>query len=135
MMVMVPNVLEAMKHTRAKRMGSDMRMIASAVEAYAEDQKTYPRAANIDELVRVLLPMYVKDLPRVDPWGNPYVFEAARCERDRCASYYVASGGVNGIIDEKTLTAYGRGKRATVMTSDDIVYSDGNWLPGGGGYF
>jgi type II secretory pathway pseudopilin PulG len=126
------NLSIAAERSRQKRTMSNVRSVAVALESYATDTNAYPRVRSIDELASILEPKYVKQLPRVDGWGMPLVYEAAACDRGPCHRYYVASGGENRIVDEKTLTAYGSGKHASAMTSDDIVMTEGNFLNGDG---
>ena len=50
-----------------KRTMSDIRTIATAVEAFATDENKYPQAS---ELKKALEPTYVKELPVKDGWGK-----------------------------------------------------------------
>jgi type II secretory pathway pseudopilin PulG len=127
--IAIPNLLTAQQHSRQKRTMADVRSVATAVEAYATDHNSYPRATNLDELARELEPMYIKTIPRVDAWGVPLVYEVEECSEERCTSYFVASGGKDGKLDRDAPSEYAAdGFKATSNFNDDIVFSDGNFL-------
>jgi hypothetical protein len=52
---------------------SDMRSLATAAEARATDTNEYPKVA-FDELPPLLAPTYIRNFPKVDAWGTPYVY-------------------------------------------------------------
>ena len=51
----------------------ELRTIATCLEARATDENTYP-TVTFDALPPLLEPVYVRKLPRVDPWGTPYFY-------------------------------------------------------------
>lgn len=105
---------------RQKRTMSDMRSISTAIEAYGTDVNGYPAAGSIEALVPVLVPRYIRDLPREDGWGNPYRFAS------NAKSYRLASAGKGGDWDRGNVWDYSEG--ATRNPEDDLVYGNGMWI-------
>lgn len=128
LLVIVPNVRTANERGKMKRTMTDMRTIAVATEAYAGDNNAYPRVQNIDELAKLLVPVYMKDLPRKDGWNGTYLYEAADCESGRCQSYYVASGGRNSKMERLPPSAYGTTVEWTEGFDADLVYHMGEFI-------
>src|SRR5450755_3757083 len=82
--IAIPNLLNAVQRGKQKRTMSDMRALATAVEAYAVDNNVYPDAAascaaglytttgalvDISSFTR-LSPTYIAQPPRQDGWGR-----------------------------------------------------------------
>lgn len=63
---------EARKHPWRIAM-TDMRTIASALEARATDENSYPNV-DFDGLSALLSPVYIRTLPETDPWGTRYLY-------------------------------------------------------------
>ncbi|MBN2431627.1 MAG: type II secretion system protein GspG [Acidobacteria bacterium] len=75
--ISIPSLLEARERVSAKKTMGDMRQIVTAVEAYYTDQGRYPEAATIGELNKILQDdVYARNLPTLDAWGHPFVFES-----------------------------------------------------------
>jgi len=132
--IAVPNFKAARANSRSTEVQKAMRTFAIAVEAYAEDTGSFPRAHNVEELARLLEPTYMIGTPRIDPWGQPYRYEVSACDAQKCQSYAVGSSGKNGVLDEPSLFSYARGPFPSTMSSDDVVYTDGVLLEGRGPY-
>ena len=79
------------------RAAAELRAIGTAMESWAVDYNLYPGPVEpIDAVARVeadLEPIYIRVLPRVDPWGSPY-----RVWSDRSA-YAIVSYGSDGKPD------------------------------------
>ena len=86
----VPSLLNAFERRAQKRTMGDMRSVSTAMEMYSIDQHAYPAVASIDELVPLLQPSYIKELPLDDGWGNRFA-----CVSDGL-SYALASRGGDG---------------------------------------
>lgn len=126
--IAIPNLLTAMQTSKVKRSVADLRSIATSLEAYAVDHNQYPNVKSFAELAPLLEPKYAKPLPRVDGWGNSFVYEPARCE-PACSAYYLASGGKDGKLD-RALPDYGSEYQATVGFNEDLVFANGQFLRG-----
>ena len=87
---------------RARQTLSEMRVIRTAVEAYAGAHNAWPQATSMDELRTLVEPRYVKTLPMRDEWGTPFLFEL-----DPNVGYRVISAGADGIFDRKSWPAGG----------------------------
>ena len=80
--IAIPNLLNAVQRGKQKRTMSDMRALATAIEAYAVDNNVYPAAtctAGIYTTTAVTLattsftnltPTYIAQPPKVDGWGQ-----------------------------------------------------------------
>lgn len=56
-----------------KQVMSDLRSLATAVEARATDTNEYPNVT-FEELEALLAPTYIREVPKTDYWGTPYLF-------------------------------------------------------------
>lgn len=112
--IIVPNVIGRPDEARASVAQTDLRSIASALELYRLDNRTYPTtgqglAALVEPPVSPPIPRnwaqngYLTTLPQ-DPWGNPYVYQSP----GTAGGFDLISLGADG-------TAGGEG------TSSDIV--------------
>jgi general secretion pathway protein G len=127
--IAIPNLLNAVQRGKQKRTMSDMRALATAVEAYAVDNNVYPPATCNTGLFTTggitldtnsftnLTPTYIAQPPKTDGWGAFF-------------NYGSDAAGNNYMI-----RSYGRDKSATSLVcgtttnfNDDIVYSDGTFI-------
>ena len=60
---------------RAQKTLYEIRVIKTAVEAYAGQHNQWPQAKTIEELRAVVEPAYIKTLPLADEWGSPFVYQ------------------------------------------------------------
>lgn len=70
--IAVPNFRTARERSRQKRTMADIRTIAVAWDAFAEDTHTY----SVRDVRRALEPTYVRHFPPVDGWGTPFELAA-----------------------------------------------------------
>ncbi|MGH9398810.1 MAG: type II secretion system protein, partial [Thermoanaerobaculia bacterium] len=127
--IAIPNLLNAVQRGKQKRTMSDMRALATAIEAYAVDNNVYPTAAGcagqyttLGTLLdtgsfTLLSPTYIGSPPRVDGWGR---FEVYGREPSGNA-YNVVSYGRNGTAD--TIIC-----GTTTDFNDDIMYANGGFI-------
>jgi type II secretion system protein G len=128
--IAIPNLLNAVQRGKQKRSMSDMRALATAVEAYGVDNNIYPNgtacAAGLfttgDSLVNLvsfsqLSPTYIATPPRVDGWGRFYYYGFSPSGND----YLIRSPGRNAVSE--TLVC-----GTTTDFNDDIAYSDGTFI-------
>ena len=74
--IAIPNLLNAIQRGKQKRTMGDMRTIATAVESYAIDHRAYPAGGpTVDAIREFLEPTYIKQLPTLDGWNNPYEYQ------------------------------------------------------------
>jgi len=128
--IAIPNLLNAVQRGKQKRTMSDMRALATAIEAYAVDNNQYPPQGCASGLVttgdvvvtttsfQLLTPTYIATPPRVDGWGRFLLYT------NPVAGYLIrslgrdgANGGPNG-INCGTTTDF----------NDDILYSNGTFI-------
>ncbi len=85
--IAIPNLLNAVQRGKQKRTMSDMRALATAIEAYAVDNNVYPAATacatGVFTTTSVTLtsssfsnlsPTYIAQAPRTDGWGTFYAY-------------------------------------------------------------
>ena len=127
--IAIPNLLNAVQRGKQKRTMSDMRALATAVEAYAVDNNVYPAAtcnAGLYVTTSVTLnttsftnltPTYIAQPPKTDGWGRfmKYAVDA------NFNNYRVRSEGRDGA--DGTLAC-----GTTTNFNDDIVYADGTFI-------
>lgn len=122
--IAIPNLLTAMQRSKQKRTMADIRSIATALEAYAQDHKQYPDS---DSLEQDLAPTYIRGFPVNDGWTNPFVYECwSSTDGDTCDSYAIASAGKDGVLDHDSIDAYD-GAGATTNFNNDIVFINGEF--------
>ena len=118
--VAIPNLQTAMQRSDQKRTMADMRTIATAWEARAEDRNTYlvgrPGIVSYQELRWVLEPTYAKHLPSDDGWDNPFIFTSS----DQNYS-------IRAIVADHQLDAH-LVLGATTDFDCDIVYTNGTFI-------
>jgi hypothetical protein len=83
---------------RARWTMSDLRSLATAVEAYAVDHKSYPSVTTLGELLSLIQPIYIRKAPAVDAWGHAYVYIPSADGK----SYRLVSPGSDGATDPKS---------------------------------
>jgi general secretion pathway protein G len=126
--IAIPNLLNAVQRGKQKRTMSDMRALATAVEAYAVDNNLYPTAACASGLVttgdtqinitsfQLLTPTYIATPPRVDGWGRFYFYTVANAGN----GYLIRSAGRDAVTAGLTCGT-------TTDFNDDIAYSNGTF--------
>ncbi len=128
--IAIPNLLNAVQRGKQKRSMSDMRALATAIEAYAVDNNSYPAATTCAAGIYTttnstlttasfsnLSPTYIAQAPKTDGWGT-----FLRYGSDAPGNNYV-------------IVAYGRDKTnsgincgTTTNFNDDIAYSNGTFV-------
>ncbi len=141
--IAVPNLIVAMNRSHQKRTMADMRTIATAIEAYAADKNHYdldsfhgPNRAvhsqqfdalhpvRYSDLERTLVPTYIKQIPRIDGWGQEFEVRTGDYDaKGHARMYALRSFGSDGAVDRDS---YKMGATATHF-EDDIVLSLGNF--------
>jgi hypothetical protein len=103
---------------RARWTMSDMRSLATAIEAYATSHKAYPAAATFAEVVALIQPNYMKKAPANDAWGHAFVYVVG----PNGESYRLVSAGSDGTTDPSSWGTVG------VLSSfdDDAVLDAGS---------
>jgi len=125
--IAIPNLLNAVQRGKQKRTMSDMRALATAIEAYAVDNNQYPNASCASGLVssgdvvvnttsfQLLTPTYIATPPRVDGWGRFYQYT------NPTAGYEIRSLGRDGAPSPIVCGT-------TTDFNDDIMYSNGTFI-------
>jgi len=121
--IAIPNLLTAQQRSKQKRSMADIRTIATAVEAYAVDNKRYPEANAHNELSGTLVPTYLRIVP-VDGWGHRLRYESWSSNNTAINSYAIGSGGKDGQFEHDTLREYDP-PGGTTNFNNDIIFSNG----------
>ena len=122
--IAIVNYFSAIARTRQKRTMADIRTIAMAWDTRASETRTYtaagfsfPSPMVYADVYDVLVPTYLKSVPRIDGWGNPLEFGA------NGDVYGIRSAGRDGLYEGTTYVP------GIVETPDgDIVFSNGNFV-------
>lgn len=127
--VILPDFFKAMNHARQTRTMADIRTIATAWEARADDIGSYSVAAGqhvtAADLARALEPKYVRKLPRTDGWGTELQFAVLDYDaKGHAQSYVIRSLGSDARPDRIANLASG----ITKDFADDIIYSNGSFI-------
>jgi hypothetical protein len=116
--------------SRIKQTMADMRTIGTATEAHGVDWGAYPvlpaGAVLSHELQDSLSPVYVKRMPEVDGWGNPFVVKY------EARAYLIVSLGADGLpqfdYDAFELGAIEEDANSYSHPDDDIIYANGTFV-------
>ena len=127
--IAIPNLLNAVQRGKQKRTMSDIRALATAVEAYAVDNNVYPTASCTAGLYTtagtavttgsftLLTPTYIAQPPKQDGWGRFMLYSRPASGND----YNIQSYGRNGTAD--TINC-----GTTTDFNADILYADGTFV-------
>ena len=116
----------SIEKAKARRTEGDIRILATAFEAYAVNKNKYP-AGTPDELEKLLSPTYVRVMPRVDAWGTPYRIEVSS---DR-QNYRITSAGADRTFEKRGPLGCPEDKGTAVELSDprrDLVFYNGGFV-------
>lgn len=127
--IAIPNLLNAINRGRQKRTIADIRMVATAVEAYANDHGYYPDADSAEQLATFLEPSYISVMPRFDGWRTPlgYTCWSSSPSSDGCDTYVIASPARDLMFDYD-LSEYGSELIYTNDFDEDIVFRNGSFI-------
>ena len=130
--IAIPNLLNAVQRGKQKRTMSDMRALATAIEAYAVDNNQYPLATTCPTGVTAIIggvtavdgssfsllsPTYIGQPPKVDGWGSFYYYN------NDTNNYAILSPGRDKVKQGLTATC-----GTTTDFNNDIVYADGSFV-------
>ena len=126
--IAIPNLLNAVQRGKQKRSMSDMRTMATAVEAYAVDNNVYPSGQCTGKFttistvltstsLSVLAPTYIANPVRRDGWSNFFMYNTSSNNQE----YGFRSAGRDGTSQDAVCTT-------TTNFNDDIVYSNGGFI-------
>jgi len=130
----IPNLILARNRSRQKRTMAYMRDLATALEARAEVSGSYSidgihGRVHANDLKKALVPTYIREVPVLDGWGNPFDFSIGDFDKNgQAQGYLIRSFGSDGRADA---TIYA--SRQITKFSDDVVYANGTfvWFPDG----
>jgi len=123
--VVIPSVRDARHRGKQVRTMGDMRTIATSLESYSIDHRDYPTSRTppttaLDEITPVLVPTYVKALPRLDGWGRKFELVSTAKE------YTIISRGSDGrpdTPDGPSVSPNG----GTTSFINDLIFSTGSF--------
>ena len=127
--IAIPNLLNAVQRGKQKRTMSDMRTMATAIEAYAVDNNVYPQAACTSAMwttagttfdnssMSLLSPTYIANPVRKDGWDAYFHYGASASGQEYC----LLSTGRNKLPETIVCVT-------TTNFNSDIVYSNGGFV-------
>jgi len=71
--IAIPQLIDYIQRSRCERTEGDARTIANALGAYYNDYDEYPDTGIVN-MTSSLEPIYLKTVPPVDGWNNPWVY-------------------------------------------------------------
>jgi type II secretion system protein G len=127
--IAIPNLLNAVQRGKQKRTMSDMRTMATAVEAYAVDNNFYPSGdctgkftaittVMNDSSLSVLSPTYIANPVRRDGWSK---FMYYNTQGNNQEYGFKSFGRDNTVMGSPTCIT-------TTNFNDDIIYANGGFL-------
>jgi general secretion pathway protein G len=131
--IAIPNLITAIQRARQKRTMADMRTIATVWEARAADTGKYNAAAivpGIDQavaistLAAVLKPTYIKVVPELDGWSQPFqaFTDSTFSGTPPAGDYALVSGGSDKTVNTTPVLG------GTTKFDCDIIYSNSAFL-------
>jgi type II secretion system protein G len=138
--IAIPNLLLAIQRSKQRRTMADMRAIAMAWESRNSEVGRYNGAGmgvegadvqlDAADLGPILVPTYMKEMPKTDGWGHDYAFFSDRPVGDHTPgkTYAIISGGHDGEISEQVF------KGGFTNYDCDIIYAQGVFLSYPQGY-
>jgi general secretion pathway protein G len=127
--IAIPNLLNAVQRGKQKRTMTDMRALATAIEAYHVDNSMFPAAACANGLYTAaglqlddssfsnLAPTYIAVPARRDGWGRFLVYNV----NNGNSMYNIRSYGRNGTDDGVTCGT-------TTDFNDDLLFTNGTFV-------
>ena len=133
--IAIPNLLYAVQRAKQRRTMLDIRNFATAWEARNTELSRYNAAGgasyegcdqkvDVSSVVEAVSPTYIRTVPRIDAWGNPFAcyLDQAWDTPAAAQKYVIISGGHDGKIDTESLEG------AITNFDCDIVYGSGRFL-------
>jgi uncharacterized protein len=101
----------------------DLRTLATALEARATDTNEYP-SVKFEELEPLLTPTYMRVMPKVDPWGTPYLYAG------NGTNYRFVSAGADKRFEwvSRQLDTSVTQSRYLDSLDTDIIFQDGSFI-------
>lgn len=111
-----------------RRTMSDMRTLATAIEAFAVDEEALPQVTSLDELEALLAPTYVRTMPRTDVWGEPYSYVVS----EDGMSYRIVSAGSDRVFDWDSRRFRAPNevarKNSSMTLAADLIFENGEFI-------
>lgn len=130
--IAIPNLITAVQRSKQKRTMANIRTIAGAWEAREVDLTRYNAAGwatlgspvEFSDLRGALNPTYLRELPTVDGWGNPWAISTTEQwgGQKRSHAYQIVSGGRDATIVPTSDSG------PTTNFDCDIVYQEGSFV-------
>lgn len=133
--LLLPNLLDALQKAKQKRTMGDIKIVGTALMSWLTDQSGAAAAAGAaeidlssipviarDDVVDLLVPQYVQEVPRLDAWLNPIEYRLDRSRLNGQQVFSVRSLGRDGIASG---TTYSTGAFNPTDYDQDLVWVDG----------
>jgi len=119
--VAVPNLIQAADKARVNGTQALLKTVGVALEAYLIDNGNSPSAESFADLQAALVPLYIKELPLKDNWGNDLLYKKTGPD-----SYLVASPGKDGLFQGWQQ----KGEYPRNQYGQDLIFADGTFIYG-----
>ncbi len=117
---------QAMRSRGWKLTMAEMRSLATAIEARATDTNEYPETMNMTALQPLISPVYIRNVPMRDAWGNEFKYIGSPDK----LHYRIVSAGADGVFEPNSLRMepVPSAPIETDRPEDDIIFSDGTFV-------
>jgi len=105
---------------RARWTMADLRTLAIAIDAYHIDKETYPDGTEIEDVLAIIEPNYVRKAPLKDAWGTTFKYTVSPDH----ASYTIVSAGADLRFDNTTWSRPGEFDGY----GEDVVVQNGEFV-------
>lgn len=133
--LLLPNLLDALQKAKQKRTMGDIKIVGTALMSWLTDQSGGAAAAGAaeidlssipviarDDVVDLLVPQYVQEVPHLDAWLNPIEYRLDKAHPYNNKVFSVRSLGRDGVASG---TRYTEGPFDPTDYDQDLVWVDG----------
>lgn len=92
-------LLDALDHGKLEQVRGTFQTAHTGITGYSTAEGSYPVTNQMEEMVRLVCPAYVRSLPVLDPWGRPYLYTSSGSSYElRCAGKDGAPGNGDDVV-------------------------------------
>lgn len=125
--IAIPNFLSARDQANRFKSLAAMRAVGEALNAYHQQNGSYPSASSPAELATALQTQ-ATTLPTQDSWGHEFRYLCWPASAAGCEHYTLASAGKDGRFEQEDLSSYRAQQTPLGDYNRDVVMLDGNFL-------
>jgi type II secretion system protein G len=135
--MLIPNLLDAFQKAKQKRTMADMRVVGTAMFSWMTDQvgaaaagasstlvdlSNYGTVQRSTDLITVLVPDYIQEVPYLDGWKRPYDYYLKTATPTAAQVMAIRSPGRDGVVEG---TQYSVTNFEPTDYDRDVIWADG----------